>query len=104
MTDDDLQRADDSRYADLSREVRANTVELRSIRDMLISEPEASPLGRALVKRADTNRDAVQDLRDDFQPVYDWWQQSKGAYRVLTSAAVVLSIIGAAFGIAAYFR
>ena len=99
----DLRRADDQRIGELQEQVRSVAKEVRDIRDMLISEPEASPLGRALIKRSVDNRLLIDELRHDFEPVEIWYQQARGAWRLVLGLATVLSIIGAFFGLAAYF-
>ncbi len=99
-----LRRADDDRYTDLNRKVDNVANDVKSIRDMLISEPEASPLGRALLKYAAENRRLIEEQRADFDPMYDWWQQQRGAWRLVIGAGVVLGIVGSFFGILAYFQ
>lgn len=103
---DDLptRRASDQRLEELTREVR-------SIREMLISEPEASPLGRSLLKASQVNREMIERnhaefrafVREDFQPLDDWWNQSKGAWKFVLGLSTVMGIIGAFFGIVTYF-
>ena len=117
---------DDQRFDDLKRELKADIKsvanDVSSIRDMLISEPEASPMGRALIKRSIDNRAATQELRQDFEkyiethehfteniiekrinPMYDWWNQQRGSWKAFQGLALVLGMIGAFFGILAYF-
>lgn len=117
---------DDQRFDDLKRELKADiksvASDVSSIRDMLISEPEASPMGRALIKRSMDNRAIIQELRNDFEkytehhedwandfiekrvnPMYDWWNQQKGSWKAFQGLALILGMIGAFFGILAYF-
>ena len=104
-------RPDDPRFSDLDKKVDDVAKDVKSIRDMLISEPEASPMGRALIRRSQDNRKATDDLRDDFEefldrrfsPMYDWWNQTKGTWRAVQGTALVMAMIGAFFGILAYF-
>ena len=99
----ELRRADDERISELQRDVKTVATEVRSIRDMLISEPEASPLGRALLRASADNRQLIAALRADLDPIEDWYIQARGAWRLVLGVATVLSIIGAFFGLAAYF-
>jgi hypothetical protein len=109
---DDLRRADDDRYRDLSGKVDNVANDVKSIRDMLISEPEASPLGRSLLKTSSYNRRLIDEHWQDFQnfrkeefdPIDDWWQQQRGAWRMVIGVGVVLGIVGSFFGILAYFQ
>lgn len=102
---------DDKRYERLDDKITKVQEDVSSIRDMLITEPEASPLGRSLLNRARDNRDAITDLRHDFEhfkdnefkPLDDWWNQTKGAWRVILGLSVVLGIVGSFFGVIAYF-
>jgi hypothetical protein len=102
---------DDSRYRDLNKKVEGIAGDVKEIRDMLISEPEKSPLGRALLKIANDNRKMILDNEQDFEefrdqkftPIYDWWNQTKGSWRVIQGAAVILAIVGAFFGILSWF-
>ena len=112
---EELRRVDDQRFEELKRElksdIRAVASDVSSIRDMLISEPEASPMGRALIRRSEVNASATRELRRDFEdfekerfnPVYDWWNQQKGSWKALQGLALVLGVIGAFFGILAYW-
>ncbi len=45
----------------------------------------------------------VEHLRSRYEPMYDWWQQTRGAWRLVLGTGVVLGIIGAFFGILAFF-
>lgn len=109
---------DDERYNDLKREVHNIAKDVSSIRDMLISEPEASPMGRALIARSESNRRTIEQLRIDFEkykhqqelefaqfererfdPLYDWWNRTKGSWQAVLSAAVVLGILATAVSI-----
>lgn len=101
---DELRRVDDDRYKDLDRKVDQVIRDVGSIRDMLISEPEASPLGRSLLKAQAENRALILDLRQDFEPVYDWWQRSRGAWAAILGLAVILGIVATFFGVLAYFQ
>jgi hypothetical protein len=78
--------------------------DVQSIRDMLISEPEASPLGRALLRKSVENRELIDEIRADFDPMYDWWQQTRGVWRAVVGLGIVLGIVGSFFGLAAYFH
>lgn len=97
-------RADDARIADLKQQVSKVANDVSSIRDMLISEPEASPMGRALIQRAVDNRRMIDGLRADLDPIEDWYQQMRGVWRVLPATALVLSIVGAILALAAYLK
>ena len=102
---------DDQRLVKLDGKIDKVAADVASIRDMLISEPEASPLGRALIRRHQENRENISKLDDkferfreeDFQPIWEWWQQSKGAWRLVLGTGVILGIIGAFFGILAFY-
>ena len=102
--DQPSRRAADGRLEELTKEVR-------SIRDMLISEPEASPLGRALLQRSVDNRAIVERyhnefvafVKEEFQPLDDWWNQSKGAWKFVLGLSTVVGIVGAFFGVLAFF-
>lgn len=104
-------RAADGRLAELDKNVAELTREVRSIREMLITEPEASPLGRSLLKASERNRQLIEShhaefrqfVRDDFAPLDDWWNQSKGAWKFVLGLSTVLGIIGAFFGLVSYF-
>ena len=101
----------EQRISEVVVETRATSAEVRSIREMLITEPEASPLGRSLLKYAHDNRQMIRDnyteylrfVREEFGPLDDWWNQSKGAWKFVLGLATVLGIIGAFFGILSYF-
>jgi hypothetical protein len=116
--DDELRRQDDVRYRDLDRKVSAVAKDVTAIRDMLISEPEASPLGRALLARSLENRREIEKvaiatskavdncredfeafLKDDFKPLNDWWNQSKGAWKFVLGASIVLGIVSTFFSV-----
>jgi hypothetical protein len=102
---------DDSRFEMLDRKIDGVAENVTTIRDMLISEPAASPLGRALLARDDiTDRNvAVLDAKfekfrtEEFNPIDDWWQQTKGAWRFIIGVGVVLGIVGAFFGVLAFY-
>ncbi len=47
---------------------------------------------------------ADQQMRNRYEPMYDWWQQTRGAWRLVLGTGVVLGIVGAFFGLIAYFR
>ena len=119
---EERRRADDDRIDKIDRKVESVATDVRSIRDMLISEPEASPLGRALLQRSVDNR-KLMDARyeefrvarredqqtfqtfykEDFEPLDDWWNQSKGAWKFVLGMSTVLGIIGAFFGLVSFF-
>ena len=107
----EMRREDDRRFDDLTRKVTDVAKDVTTIREMLISEPEASPLGRALLKASQNNRvlidqqrsDFEKFRREDFEPLDDWWQQTRGAWRLVLGTGVVLGIIGSFFGLAAFF-
>jgi ribonuclease HI len=101
-------RAVDPRIEQLVSDVKLVAGEVKSIREMLISEPEASPLGRMLKQRSVENRQAVEDLREEFekfrdvtwetwkkeqfQPVHDALTKLNGAWLLVGGIAVVLGI------------
>lgn len=109
--DDERRRSDDKRFERLENSINGVAKDVSAIRDMLITEPEASPLGRSLLNRAKDNHNDIIDLRrdferfkeEDFQPLWDWWNQTKGAWRFVLGAGVVLGIIGTFFGILAFW-
>jgi hypothetical protein len=111
MPDADLRRVDDRRIEQLDRKITKVASDVGSIRDMLISEPAASPLGRALLEKSTENRRIIDRhhdefqafVRDDFQPLDDWWNQSRGAWKFILGAGTVLGIVGAVFGVASFF-
>lgn len=92
----DLRRRDDDRYRLLEKKVDGVAETVSDIRDMLISEPEASPLGRALLKR-------IVNLEEEVEPIAEWWQQWRGVWRFILGLGVVLGIVATVFGVAAYF-
>jgi hypothetical protein len=104
-------RATDDDYKKLDAKVDTVANDVRSIRDMLISEPESSPMGRALLRRSATNTRAIDTLRADFEtfrkeefnPIDDWWQQTRGVWRAVIGLGIILGIIGTFFGVVAYF-
>jgi hypothetical protein len=108
---EELRRVDDERYQALDLKITNVARDVGAIRDMLISEPEASPMGRALIRRSEENRTDILDLREDFEthlrdeyaPIRDWWVQTKGQWKLIQGAALVLASIGAFFGILAYW-
>lgn len=81
---------------ELKADLRAVAEDVGAIRDMLISEPEASPLGRALLRR-------IEHIERRADPMYDWWNQTKGTWRAVTGLAVILGIVATTFAIMAYF-
>ncbi len=106
----------------LDRSVTDLDTKVDQLRDWLITEADASPLGRALKFRADTNaknietnrqqHDAdVRDIRaefaqfkrDEFRPINEWWNRSQGAWKAFTGASVVLGLIATALALLAYF-
>lgn len=78
---------------------------------MLISEPEASPLGRALLKYASDNRTLINQhhdefrafKREEFEPIEDWRNQTAGAWKAFVGLALVLSAVATFFGLASWF-
>lgn len=102
---------DDERYAKLDRKIDKVSADVTTIRDMLISEPEASPMGRALIRRSETNARATNELREDFEafkkeefkPINDWWNQQKGSWKAIQGLALILGMVGAFFGLLAYW-
>lgn len=108
---DERRRIDDERIDELVEEMKSTRQDVRSIRDMLISEPEASPLGRSLLNKSVENRRIIDKhheefltfRKEEFKPLYDWWNQSKGAWKFVLGVATVLSIVGSFFGIIAFF-
>ncbi len=108
---EELRRVDDQRFEKLDDKIDRVQKDVSSIRDMLITEPEASPLGRSLLNRSRDNRQLIDDLREDFErfrdtefkPIEDWWQQTKGAWRFIIGVGVVLGIVGAFFGVLAFY-
>lgn len=103
---------DDKRFSDLDRKISEVAKDVASIRELLITEPEASPLGRSLLARSHENRAAISELRrdfdqfkrQDFDPIDDWWNQTRGAWRFVLGAGVILGLIGSFFGLLAYFQ
>lgn len=113
---------DDRRLDDFERTVRDvnGKVERMSgtvneIRDMLISEPEASPLGRALLKRAndnqaaiketaEDNREAISKLGDRVNVLEGWRDQATGAYNAGRIIQVLVAIIVGLLAINAALR
>lgn len=101
----------DDDYTKLATKVDGIAKDVASIRELLITEPEASPLGRSLLNRAKENRERHDRLRADFElfkkeefaPIDDWWNQTKGAWRFVLGSGVVLGIVGTFFGILAFF-
>lgn len=108
-------REGDRRIEDLKIELKADIKsvanDVSSIRDMLISEPEASPMGRALLRITDGNRRRIEENKREFEefvekrfdPMHDWWHQTRGAWRLVLGAGVVLGSVGAFFGILSFF-
>lgn len=66
MSEEELRRVDDRRFRELQSEIKSVAKDVSSIRDMLISEPEASPMGRALIQRSLDNRVLITQQRADF--------------------------------------
>jgi len=108
MPDDStLRRVDDTRIGSLSSKVeRLDTkverldVKVNEIRDWLITEPEASAMGRALLRRADANATKIRELREDLDPIHDWIQQFKGSSRALLYVPTILAAVSAVVAIA----
>lgn len=67
-----MRRADDTRMERLEQKVD-------KIYDWLITEPEASPLGRTLVKRADTNASNIERHEARIDSLESWRDQAKGS-------------------------
>jgi hypothetical protein len=111
MTDTEMRRADDKRIDRLDQKIDKVAKEVTAIGRLLITEPEASALGRALLGKAVENRRLVDKYHDEFeafkkeefQPLDDWWNQSRGAWKFVMGVGTVLGIIGAVFGLASYF-
>jgi hypothetical protein len=99
----ELRRADDDRYRELSDRVAKIAADVQTIRELLITEPEASPLGRSLLERSRENRRLIDAIRADLEPLEDWYQQTRGVWRFVLGVATVLSIVATFFGILAYF-
>lgn len=91
----DLRRADDRRIGELRDDIRSVARDVADIKGWL-SEPEGTPQGRSLQRQ-------INEMRTRFDPVEDWYQQTRGAWRLVLGSAVVLGIVGAVFGIASYF-
>jgi hypothetical protein len=101
---DELRRVDDRRIADLGEQVVGLDRKVTEIRDMLISEPEASPLGRYLLKRADQNQASIREVAsansakienldtrvDGLEQTRD---QARGAYRALLFAQFLITLL-----------
>lgn len=100
---EDLRRTDDRRINDLDRKITNVAKDVSAIRDMLISEPQASPMGRALLQRADANAAAINKLRQDYDEDHEWITRMRGTWQAIAGAGVIFGIIGTVFGIAAYF-
>lgn len=64
--------------------------------DAATSEADVSPAGRSILRR-------LERIETRLDPIYDWWQQTRGAWRFILGLSTVLGIIGTAFGVAAYF-
>jgi hypothetical protein len=110
-------RAVDPRIDQLVGDVKTVASEVKSIREMLISEPEASPLGRMLKQRSIDNRLMIDDLREDFekyrdqtweawkkeqfQPVRDAITQLRGAWLLVGAVSIVLGILATYLAISA---
>jgi outer membrane murein-binding lipoprotein Lpp len=110
VTADDaaLRRVDDTRIGSLSSKVeRLDTkverldVKVNEIRDWLITEPEASAMGRALLRRADMNAADIRDLKTQQNQHDDWIQQFKGSARIILYVPTVLSAAAAVIAMAA---
>ncbi len=113
----ELRRRDDERFAEFSRKMleidrKVTRIErdTASLRELLITEPEASPLGRSLLYRARENREMLDKLRhdfelfkkEDFRPLDDWWNQSKGAWRLVLAAGIILGIVSTLLSVLAF--
>ena len=106
-----LRRQDDDRFTKLEGKIDETKEKVDAIHILLMTEPEASPLGRSLLKYALENRRLIEDLRtdfvrhkrDDFGPLEDWWQQWRGIWRFVIGIGIVLGVIGSFFGIVAFF-
>lgn len=79
-----------------SQRIRELAAEVSAMRDMLISEPQASPLGRTLSRRID-------DVEERLEPIARWHTEWAGVWKFALGLATVLGIIGAFFGLAARF-
>lgn len=94
MAEVPLRRADDARFERLERKVD-------QIHEWLITEPEASPLGRALTKRADTNRDNIRDLDNRVDALEGWRDAATGS---LAAARVIQVLLGILVGALAVYQ
>lgn len=107
----ELRRRDDKRIDTLERKIDRVADAVSAIERLLITEPEASPLGRSLLNRARENRTLIDALRHDFEafrreefkPIDDWWNQTKGAWRFVLAVGVTLGMVGTVLGILSYF-
>lgn len=99
-----LRRVDDRRLDGFERTLDEMADTINQIRDMLISEPEASPLGRALLRRAndnqaairetaETNRAAIRDLADRVNSLESWRDQATGAYNAGRIIQVLIGVV-----------
>jgi hypothetical protein len=98
-----LRRADDERFAEFKSELSDIKETIGEIRDMLISEPEASPLGRNLLQRSRDNAGDITDLELRVKSLEGWRSEWRGSWRLVTGVATVAGLVGAFFGIASWF-
>lgn len=90
---DDLRRTNDRRIVELDKKVVQLDAKVSDIREMLISEAEASPLGRSLTRRADMNASGIADLNRRVNDLESWHDQAKGAYSATRVIQVLLAIL-----------
>jgi anti-sigma-K factor RskA len=99
-----LRRQDDKRFDDLSVKVDVIDRRTQEIRDMLISEPEQSPMGRSLIRKSDSNARRIAEQEERVDKLWDFMVEWRGAGRVLTVAAAVMSIVAAAVALASWIK
>lgn len=104
LQDQPSRRAADGRLAALEKRVGDVADKVDAIRDMLISEPAMSPLGRRLQSQHDELRaDFESFLTERFRPIEKWWDQVGGAQKVLVGISIILGVVGTFLGIANWF-
>jgi hypothetical protein len=87
-----MRRADDARMERLEQKVD-------KIYDWLITEPEASPLGRTLVKRADTNALNIKALDGRVDSLEAWRDGARGSLAAARVIQVLLAILVGALAV-----
>jgi hypothetical protein len=118
---------------ELAKDMKELAAGVRVLREWLISSPDESPLGRALLKLAQENRSLIVRHRDDFEkhvrdagidhdkdiedwnrewdkwkkeefnPIQTWRNQLQGSYRTLQATQVILGILSLAFILREFF-